>query len=138
MSCGRGEGKTIDVYKGYMELLRDRVQPLTKRQEQSLNIALRRGYEKGFQNMIRKEMFEEKAKRHARKLPPDFNQLKKPIMPNRWTNFREGWSKDNWGFTSESLTPDTVKAAMDEMLRELNDPHFAEELKACYLPEVTE
>lgn len=138
MSCGRGEGKTINVYQGYIELQRERVQPLTKRQEQSLNIALRRGYEKGFQNMIRKEMFEEKAKRHARKLPKDYNRLKKPILPNRWTNYKEGWSKDNWGYTSENLTPDAVKAAIDKMIGQLHDPHFVEALKACYLPEVTE
>ena len=116
MICGRGEGKTINVYKGYMELLRERVQPMTKRQEQSLNIALRRGYEKGFQNMIRKKMFEEKAKRHARKMPTGYNRLKKPILPNRWTNYREGWSKDNWGFTNADLTPHAIEEAVEKLV----------------------
>ena len=75
MSCNGESQKSI--YGGYVELLNEHVQPLTKRQEQSLNIALRRGYEKGFKNMIHKEMFEAKVERHARKLPADYNQLKK-------------------------------------------------------------
>lgn len=42
--------------------------------------------------------------------------LKKPILPNRWTNYGEGWSKDNWGFTSEDLTPHAIEEAVAKLM----------------------
>ena len=67
--------------------------------------------------------------------PVHLLRLKKPILPNRWISFREGWSKDNWGFTNADLTPYEVEEAVEKLMEEMRDPNFKKVLGALHLTE---
>lgn len=60
-------------------------------------------------------------------------RLKKPILPNRWINFREGWSKECWGFTNADLTPYEIEKAVEKLLEEIRDPKYREAIGSLAL-----
>lgn len=65
--------------------------------------------------------------------PAHLLRLKKPILPERWINFREGWSKECWGFTNADLTPYEIEKAVAKLLEEFRDPQYREAIGSLAL-----
>ena len=127
------------TYGGYHQIYGDMLSGLTDQQERRLYEDLARKYRQQTLYMARRKNFELSAElnwnRNHAPTPVHLLRLKKPILPNRWISFREGWSKDNWGFTNADLTPYEVEEAVEKLMEEMRDPNFKKVLGALHLPE---
>lgn len=65
--------------------------------------------------------------------PAHLLRLKKPILPNQWINFREGWSKDCWGFTNADLTPYEIEKAVEKLQEAFRNPQYKEAIGSLAL-----
>lgn len=65
--------------------------------------------------------------------PAHLLRLKKPILPNRWINFREGWSKERWGFTNADLTPYEIEEELAKLHEVFRDPRYREAIGSLAL-----
>lgn len=125
MSCGRGEGKDT-TWSVYRKLLLKEYYYRRKMEEERRRRALEW------------KRFRLAAKAHRKiwgDLPADLLRLKKPILPERWINFREGWCSAAWGFTNADLTPYTIEEAVDKLLKEINNPYFKKQIGSLTMPE---
>lgn len=87
-------------YGGYIKISDEMVSELTDEQENQLYEMLARRYAKQREYQERRGRFNLSAElnwnRNHAPVPVHLLRLRKPILPNRWLNFREGWSKENW------------------------------------------
>ena len=66
--------------------------------------------------------------------PANLLRLKKPILQNRWwINFREGWSKERWGFANADLTPYEIEKAAEKLHETFRDPQYREAIGSLAL-----
>lgn len=76
--------------------------------------------------MLQRWRFAQAAELHYKRTyaptPEHLLRLKKPIMPNRWSNFREGWCSAQWGFTNEDLTPYAIEDAAAKLMEVFRNP----------------
>lgn len=83
------------TYGGYHQIDGDMLSELTDQQERRLYADLARKYRQQMLYMARRKNFELSAElrwnRNHAPTPAHLLRLKKPILPNRWINFREGW-----------------------------------------------
>lgn len=103
MSCD------IDTYAGYHILMTEEISVLSNEQERLFWRQLAERYEREMRIQTEARLFRNRVEHHTQmrgpELPGDILRLKKPILPNRWINFREGWCSAAWGFTNADLTP---------------------------------
>lgn len=115
-------------YGGYIKISDAMLSALTDEQESRLYEMLARRYAKQREYQERRGRFNLSAElnwnRSHAPVPVHLLRLRKPILPNRWLNFREGWSKENGGFSSKDLTPEAIHRAFDKMMNEIRDPYF--------------
>lgn len=113
MSCD------IDTYAGYHILTTEEISVLTNEQERLFWRQLAERYEREMRIQTETRMFRNRVEHHTQmrgpELTADLLRLKKPILPNRWINFREGWCSAAWGFTNENLR----QAAYQDFAKEI-------------------
>ena len=134
MICGRGEGKTTpqELYLAKKNIHVDRILGIDVG---GYNLFVKMCREYAF-NWL---MFEQAVQLHWNRTyaptPVHLLRLKKPILPNRWINFREGWCSAAWGFTNADLTPYEIEEAVDKLLKEINNPYFKKKIDTLTMPE---
>lgn len=110
-------------YGGYYKVSDEMLSALTDAQENQLYEMLARQYMQQREYQERRGRFNLSAElnwnRNHAPVPVHLIRMKKPILPNRWVNFREGWSKFDWGFTNKDLTPEAIQKAVDTMMNEI-------------------
>lgn len=125
MSCGRGEGKDT-TWSVYRKLLLKEYYYQRQMEEERRRRALEW------------KRFRLAVKAHSKiwsDLPADLLRLKKPILPHRWINFREGWCSAAWGFTNADLTPYALEEAAAKLVEQFRDPNYKEVLGTLRMPD---
>lgn len=133
MSCD------ITNYAGYHVLKAEEISMLTDEQERLFWRQIAAMYERNARIAMETNIFRNDVKHAANRREPvmtyDMFRLKKPILPNRWINFREGWCSTAWGFTNADLTPYEIKKEVDKLLKEIHNPYFKKKIGTLTMPE---
>lgn len=124
-------------YSGYHVINGDMLSMLTEAQEKRLYEELAKKYRMQTLYRARRKNFELSAElnwnRSHAPTPAHLLRLKKTILPNRWINFREGWSKACWGFTNADLTPYEIEKELAKLHEVFRDPQYREAIGSLAL-----